>query len=402
MEKKIIFSATEPSTNLLWLHRQGEDLVLQEFGPNGWETIGDGVTVEELSKVLDERLETKADLEDGKVPESQLPSYVDDVLEFDKVFQSTQNINVVLGKPEYANMWVYINGPNSSSGSLGNKYRQKLVQLGANLTEDDWVTSIPESGKIYINRDNNHSYRWTGTELFDMNYSVQNDVNSMRNATLVNDVGSLTNIFDFSTSTNTMQALFNMVNQHSPTFRLTTIRYTEAGTSRSTTCLMFNIKPAPRYEFSVINRDHYQVYKLTVDNPSAPTVWKLYLLYDYLIVPTHKVGLTTGMMQAPITDSLLHNAILKAAEVIVTDDNDAYQISLFRSMQDTQDGNNIVFVNSGITGITALTYNIANKRFTPSIVPVAKSAYEDYRSAGGAKTEVEFKTRLKALIDATS
>lgn len=77
MEKKIIFTSIEPNINLLWLHRVGTELVLQEYGPNGWKTIG--VSEDELEKALSSKadlsvLKTKADLVSGKVPQSQLPA----------------------------------------------------------------------------------------------------------------------------------------------------------------------------------------------------------------------------------------------------------------------------------------------------------------------------------------
>lgn len=67
MENKIIFTPVEPDRNLLWLHRLGNKLVLQKYGSNGWETIGEDIT---------EILNNKADLVQGKVPQSQLPTVV--------------------------------------------------------------------------------------------------------------------------------------------------------------------------------------------------------------------------------------------------------------------------------------------------------------------------------------
>lgn len=61
--------------------------------------------------VTDDDLTAKADLEDGKVPESQLPSYVDDVVEVDGVFPAEG-----------------------------------------------------ESGKIYVDKTTDKTYRWTGTQ----------------------------------------------------------------------------------------------------------------------------------------------------------------------------------------------------------------------------------------------
>lgn len=73
---------------------------------------GDGTSPYITEETVTDLLEDKADLVDGKVPQSQLPAYVDDVLEFD---------------------------------TLG----------------DFPVTG--EAGKIYIAKDTNLAYRWTGS-----------------------------------------------------------------------------------------------------------------------------------------------------------------------------------------------------------------------------------------------
>lgn len=78
MEKKIIFTPVEPNRNLLWLHYREDHLVLERFGSNGWESIGDTDHVTEEEFI--EALKNKADLVGGKVPAEELPSYVDDVV----------------------------------------------------------------------------------------------------------------------------------------------------------------------------------------------------------------------------------------------------------------------------------------------------------------------------------
>ena len=67
---------------------------------------------EEYLEAIDEYLDTKADLVNGKVPASQLPSYVDDVLEFQDI---------------------------------------------------EHFPATGELGKIYVALDTNKTYRWSGT-----------------------------------------------------------------------------------------------------------------------------------------------------------------------------------------------------------------------------------------------
>ena len=40
MEKKIIYTENVPDKKFLWLHHKDEDLVLEGFGNNGWESVG--------------------------------------------------------------------------------------------------------------------------------------------------------------------------------------------------------------------------------------------------------------------------------------------------------------------------------------------------------------------------
>ena len=90
---------------------EGADIIV----PNGgkiWFRINGGFASLMMKSWSDVDLSTKADLVDGKVPASQLPSYVDDVLEF------------------------------------------------ANLAA---FPAIGETGKIYVALDTNFTYRWSGS-----------------------------------------------------------------------------------------------------------------------------------------------------------------------------------------------------------------------------------------------
>ena len=113
---------------------------------------------------------------DGKVPSAQLPSYVDDVVEFNGrvsvssgiqdsstaasdlvVSYNTSNkkfVAVTGGK--YYNAWAEKNG-----------YAQ-YVNYGTSTT--DGVT--PEDGKIYVDKSNNKTYRWSGSDLVEISASL--------------------------------------------------------------------------------------------------------------------------------------------------------------------------------------------------------------------------------------
>lgn len=98
-----------------------EDYVAQAMALAAMAKAKGGTTDAYTKAETDELLDGKADLVDGKVPASQLPSYVDDVL-------------------EYASTAVFP------------------------------VTG--ESGKIYIATDTNKTYRWSGTGYVEISESL--------------------------------------------------------------------------------------------------------------------------------------------------------------------------------------------------------------------------------------
>lgn len=166
MEKKIIFTPVEPNRNLLWLHYREDHLVLERFGSNGWESIGDTDHVTEEEFI--EALKNKADLVGGKVPAEQLPSYVDDVVEFTNTINGSNTIEWYINNPNYTGKiyWVYSNSP--KEGNLSGIANDKFIDFGKNTSVDDWTIITPEQGKIYVNTTTNHSYRWTGSTLVDL------------------------------------------------------------------------------------------------------------------------------------------------------------------------------------------------------------------------------------------
>ena len=89
----------------------------------------------------------------GKVPSSQLPSYVDDVVEIAGVFSSAP----VSGGYETGDL-IY-----QTSGDKG--FYKCTVNTGVPSWEKD-ASVQPESGKIYVAvKDGNKQYRWSGTEM---------------------------------------------------------------------------------------------------------------------------------------------------------------------------------------------------------------------------------------------
>lgn len=119
---------------------------------------------------LEEAIEAKANLVGGKVPAEELPSYVDDVIEFNGLLDPSTRISTIVGNSSNKNRTYFISGSNPNSGRVGSsdKYPYMFVNFGENTSEEDWISGTPERGKIYLNISNDHSYRWTGSELLDL------------------------------------------------------------------------------------------------------------------------------------------------------------------------------------------------------------------------------------------
>lgn len=187
MEKKIVFTPVEPNKNLLWLHYKNGLLVLQRFGSNGWEDItnSDQITEAEVMELIKD----KANLVGGKVPAEELPSYVDDVIEFNNIQVADAEISSIIGNNLYKNRIRFVNNSTTLPDRIGSedKYPDMFVNFGENTSEDDWTTFEPEQGKIYINTTNNHSYRWSGSQLIDLDKSWSQGIEDLQENTIRTD-----------------------------------------------------------------------------------------------------------------------------------------------------------------------------------------------------------------------
>lgn len=87
----------------------------------------------------------------GKVPSSQLPSYVDDVIDV---------VSFVTSNP-------------TSGMTIGNVYYNSATKkLFTATSATAGVTSDPEAGKIYVSIANNKTYRWSGSIMAEISASL--------------------------------------------------------------------------------------------------------------------------------------------------------------------------------------------------------------------------------------
>lgn len=153
-----------------------------------------------------ELIKDKANLVGGKVPAEELPSYVDDVIEFNNIQVADAEISSIIGNNLYKNRIRFVNNSTTLPDRIGSedKYPDMFVNFGENTSEDDWTTFEPEQGKIYINTTNNHSYRWSGSQLIDLDKSWSQGIEDLQENTIRTDISQ-----DFSTEEEN-QALSNI------------------------------------------------------------------------------------------------------------------------------------------------------------------------------------------------
>lgn len=164
--EKIIKSKEAPkNTNVIWLDlNETEDInnpSLKVFNDGKWEHIT--ADMQELINTLDIVLQDKADLVGGKVPASQLPSYVDDVIEFYEFYDN--HSGALAG--EYGKIY-FMNKSIPGKEQLLNKFVICVENTVPPVPFTYDFAFEPEKGKLYLSTYTNKLYRWTGSVLVDI------------------------------------------------------------------------------------------------------------------------------------------------------------------------------------------------------------------------------------------
>lgn len=204
-------------------------------------------------------IDNKADLVDGKVPAEQLPSYVDDVMEF-VTFLDFSDISSFVGKEAYANN-IYI-----TTNTTIDPYKNLYINTGANKSIEDWTYIPLENGKIYLNTSNNHTYRWSGSKLIDLDKDITDDVAALEKVVKVIDIGQVDDLDDISATDQTALNQNGLSELHSAMFDPTTYRgaYITFHNEKYDIRLarIVNVNYAKDREFTIWNNNSLQVYNL--------------------------------------------------------------------------------------------------------------------------------------------
>lgn len=265
-----------------------------------------GVTKGEFTEAMG----TKADLVGGKVPAEQLPSYVDDVIEFDSITTGSASVEMILNEPSFTNKIWYI-----EHAILGTTidYTKKFVDFGANTSEEDWTIINPEEGKIYVKIGEgvtqNHSYRWTGTTLVDLDKTWSDKITFLESKTLSVNLGTITDPLDLSVFTNTSKAnvLYTYLNQRHK-FQLINLLWVYNNVQYDSPII--DVDPVER-SFRIYNQGYLQTYKILKEDDN-------YSLVRVSNIPEF-VSLDYSQIGVALSDDLIER-LKNAVGVIINDD----------------------------------------------------------------------------------
>lgn len=232
-------------------------------------------------------INNKADLVDGKVPAEQLPSYVNDVVEFQSII-SYSGLKGTIGNAAYKDKLFFVST---------DPYKNKFVNTKDNTAESDWEIIDPEDGKIYINITDNHSYRWTGSTLLDLDKDFSNGINTLNNIVKVAYIGIVNNLDDIAEGDQTglnqtgMGQLFSfLVNYKS--YRNSYIQF-ENEDLDGRLCRIIDINGGKR-QFTIYNNGALQTYK-QLNTGGKYSLEKIsdisgYIYFDYNDASSNKIA----------------------------------------------------------------------------------------------------------------
>lgn len=257
-------------------------------------------------------IDSKADLVDGKVPAEQLPSYVDDIINFWDITTGVSSISTIINNVNYTNRMCFIT-KSTSSGSIGAKYPNKFIDFGANTSEDDWTIIEPEEGKIYIKigsgNDSNHSFRWSGIDLIDLDKNWSDKINNLESKTLTIYLSTIQNPLDLSTFTGTsmLSTLYIYLNQRARCL-LINLRWRYNSIDYSSPII--DVDPVER-SFRIYNQGYLQTYKVLKEEDDNYSLVKVKEFPDFVYLDYSTLG--------SILDDETIEQIKKASMILVND-----------------------------------------------------------------------------------
>lgn len=314
-----------------------------------------GVTKGEFTEAMG----TKADLVGGKVPAEQLPSYVDDVMEFVTLL-AFSGISSIAGKKDYANN-IYI-----TTNTTIDPYKNLYLNTGTNNSIEDWTYIPLEKGKIYLNTSNNHTYRWSGNKLIDLDKDWSDQINELKVKTITVYLGDIKDPLDLSKFQNTsvFSTIYIYLNQRAR-YPLINLRWRYNSADYSSPII--DVDPIER-TFRIYNQGYLQTYKILKEDDN-------YSLVRVSNIPEF-VSLDYSQINVALSDDLIER-LKNAAGVIINDDttypnvlnayisswkSDAYLV--FTKNNNVSSAETFIFLKSLSVDLNTKRANFNSKRYT--------------------------------------
>ena len=314
-------------------------------------------------------IDSKADLVGGKVPAEQLPSYVDDVINFWDITTGVSSISTIINNVNYTNRMCFIT-KSTSSGSIGAKYPNKFIDFGANTSEEDWTIIEPEEGKIYIKigsgNDSNHSFRWSGIDLIDLDKNWSDRINNLEAKTLTVYLSDIQNPLDLSTlpDTSILSMVYKYLNQRKR-YLLINLRWRYNSVDYSSPII--DADPIER-TFRIYNQGYLQTYKVLKEDNNYSLV-KVKEFSDFVYLDYSTIG--------SVLDDNTIERIRNASIVLVNNDpsipniNYVYTAKLktktylqFIRVSDLGENENVIVYHELSINTNTKRWTIATKRYT--------------------------------------
>lgn len=321
-------------------------------------------------------IDSKADLVDGKVPIEQLPSYVDDVVEFQSII-SYNGLKGTIGIDAYKDKLFFVST---------DPYKNKFVNTKDNTAESDWEIIDPEDGKIYINITGNHSYRWTGSTLLDLDKDFSNGINTLNNIVKVTYIGIVNNLDDIAEGDQTglnqtgMGQLFSFLFNYK-SYRNSYIEFENEDTD-SRLCRIIDINGGKR-QFTIYNNGALQTYK-QLNTGGKYSLEKIsdipgYIYFDYNDASSNKIAANSLKTNKAVPALLAINEYVFIGYCTKINEGTTAFIVFNKQAMETYSMDNL-------TG----TFIFINRIDTDTIV--------NYDSIRGSKTNAEAKQELTNIL----
>ena len=321
-------------------------------------------------------IDSKADLVDGKVPIEQLPSYVDDVVEFQSII-SYSGLKGTIGNAAYKDKLFFVST---------DPYKNKFVNTKDNTAESDWEIIDPEDGKIYINITDNHSYRWTGSTLLDLDKDFSNGINTLNNIVKVAYIGIVNNLDDIAEGDQTglnqtgMGQLFSFLFNYK-SYRNSYIEFENEDTD-SRLCRIIDINGDKR-QFTIYNNGALQTYK-QLNTGGKYSLEKIsdipgYIYFDYNDASSNKIAANSLKTNKSVPALLAVNECVFIGYCTKINEGTTAFIVFNKQTMETYSMDNL-----------AGTFIFINKIDTDTIV--------NYDSIRGSKTNAEAKQELTNIL----